>query len=140
MSEKERRPIVLRPGAGRSYQMGGISAVFKADGVETARQYSISEWWLEPDTEGPGAHSHPEDDAFYVLEGTMSFLVDDEWVDAVKGSFVLVPAGRRSQPVCTRRLRTEHGHDRGVVRQESSRSGRRLTIPSWRRRAAAAGA
>ena len=93
MSEKGRRPIVLRPGAGRSCQMGGISAVFKADGAETARQYSISEWWLEPDTEGPGAHSHPEDDAFYVLEGTMSFLIEGEWVDCPKGSFVLAPAG-----------------------------------------------
>jgi mannose-6-phosphate isomerase-like protein (cupin superfamily) len=32
---------------------------------------------------------------FYVLEGTMSFLVGDEWRDAPKGSFVLVPSGVR---------------------------------------------
>jgi quercetin dioxygenase-like cupin family protein len=73
--------------------MGGMSAVFKADEGETARQYSVSEWWLEPNTQGPGAHSHPEDDAFFVLEGTMSFLVDGTWVDCPKGSFVLAPAG-----------------------------------------------
>ena len=30
---------------------------------------------------------------FYVLEGTMSFLVRDEWIDAPAGSFVLVPGG-----------------------------------------------
>ena len=48
-----------------------ISAIFKADGVETGDRYSISEWWLEPHTQGPGAHSHPEDDVFYVIEGTM---------------------------------------------------------------------
>jgi mannose-6-phosphate isomerase-like protein (cupin superfamily) len=73
--------------------MGRIKAVFKADGGETVGEYSISEWWLEPNTTGPGAHSHAEDDVFYVLEGTMSVLVDDRWIDAPKGSFVLVPAG-----------------------------------------------
>ena len=73
--------------------MGRIAAVFKADGVETGDRYSISEWWLEPHTQGPGAHSHPEDDVFYAIEGTMSFLVDGKWLDAPKGSFVLVPGG-----------------------------------------------
>jgi len=53
--------------------MGRISATFKADEAETQNQYSISEWWLEPKTQGPGAHAHDEDDAFYVVEGTMSF-------------------------------------------------------------------
>lgn len=88
-----RKPIVLGPGAGRRYPMGRISAVFKADEGETADAYSISEWWLDPNTTGPGAHSHPEDDVFFVLEGTMSFLVGERWVDAPVGSFVLVPGG-----------------------------------------------
>jgi quercetin dioxygenase-like cupin family protein len=73
--------------------MGPLDAVFKADGAETAGAYSISEWWLEPHTKGPGAHSHPEDDVFYVLEGTLSLLVDDRWIDAPRGAFVLVPGG-----------------------------------------------
>ena len=54
--------IVLRPGEGRSYPMGRISALFKADGDEPAGRYSISEWWLEPNTQGPGAHSHDAGD------------------------------------------------------------------------------
>jgi len=65
--------------------MGRISAVFKADGAETASRYSISEWWLEPNTQGPGAHSHPEDDVFYVIEGTMSVLVGEKWTHATQG-------------------------------------------------------
>jgi len=73
--------------------MGPINAVFKADGAETADRYSISEWWLEAHTTGPGAHTHPEDDVFYVLDGTMTFLVGDRWFDAPKGSFVLAPGG-----------------------------------------------
>jgi len=91
--DRPRNPIVLRPGDGRPYPMGRIAAIFKADGAESASRYSISEWWLEPHTQGPGAHSHPEDDVFYVIEGTMSFLMNDQWLDAEKGSFVLVPGG-----------------------------------------------
>lgn len=90
---QNRAAVLLAPGQGRDYPMGGMSALFKADGAETANRYSISEWWLEPHTQGPGAHSHPEDDVFYVLEGTMSFLIGEQWVDAPKGSFVLAPAG-----------------------------------------------
>jgi mannose-6-phosphate isomerase-like protein (cupin superfamily) len=88
-----RLPVILGPGEGRAYSMGRIGAVFKADGTETDSRYSISEWWLEPHTQGPGAHSHPEDDIFYVIEGTMSVLVGDQWTHADKGSFVLVPGG-----------------------------------------------
>lgn len=47
--------IVLPLGKGRSYDVGRIRAVFEADGHETQAGYSISEWWLEPHTAGPGA-------------------------------------------------------------------------------------
>jgi len=88
-----RKAIVLTPGQGRAYPMGRISAVFKADGEETQSRFSVSEWWLEPRTQGPGAHSHAEDDLFYVLEGVMSIRVGEEWFECPKGSFVLVPGG-----------------------------------------------
>jgi mannose-6-phosphate isomerase-like protein (cupin superfamily) len=91
-----RKAIHLGPGGGRKYWMGGrISSVFKADGKETSSRYAISEWWLEPDTKGPGAHSHEDDDVFYVLEGTMSIMLGKRWIDAPKGSFVLVPGGMK---------------------------------------------
>jgi quercetin dioxygenase-like cupin family protein len=90
-SSEVRHAVILGPGEGRAYPMGPLSAVFKADAAESGDRYSISEWWLDAHTKGPGAHSHPEDDVFYVLAGTMSFLVDGEWTDATAGSFVLVP-------------------------------------------------
>ncbi len=90
---KKRAPIVLAPGAGRPYAMGPVHAVFKADGNETRGRYSMSEWWLEPYTRGPGAHTHEEDDVFFVIEGTMSFLVGGAWIDAPKGSLVIAPGG-----------------------------------------------
>jgi mannose-6-phosphate isomerase-like protein (cupin superfamily) len=88
-----RSAVILAPDQGRTYDMGRIRAVFKADATETASRYSISEWWLEPHTQGPGAHSHAEDDIFYVLEGTMSILVGESWTNATRGAFVLVPGG-----------------------------------------------
>lgn len=85
--------LFLGPGEGRSYAMGGMSAVFKADQGETGDRYSVSEWWLEPDTLGPGPHSHDaNDEIFYVIEGTASILAGDDWLEAPKGSFIRIPA------------------------------------------------
>lgn len=90
-----RTGVHLRPGKGRRYPMGPLEAIFKADGAETRGRYSISEWWLEPHTRGPGPHLHEEDDVFYVLEGTLSFLVGKRWIEAPKGSFVIAPGGTK---------------------------------------------
>jgi mannose-6-phosphate isomerase-like protein (cupin superfamily) len=92
-TQKPRAPVVLAPGQGRPYAMGPVHALFKADGDETRGAYSISEWWLEPYTRGPGAHQHEEDDVFFVIEGTMSFFVGGKWIDAPRGSLVIAPAG-----------------------------------------------
>lgn len=118
-SRGERRPGRAAPGP---------PGPFKADGAETADHYSISEWWLDPHTTGPGAHTHSEDDVSYVLEGTMSFLVGERWVDAPKGAFVLAPggtpydfqkphrrAGRSAQRLRPRGLRAADAGHQGVV-------------------------
>jgi mannose-6-phosphate isomerase-like protein (cupin superfamily) len=85
--------LILPSGQGRVYKLGEMTAIFKADENETAEKYSVSEWWLEPNSDGPGAHQHEDNvEMFYVLEGTMSFLVGDKWVDADKGTFLRLPA------------------------------------------------
>jgi mannose-6-phosphate isomerase-like protein (cupin superfamily) len=86
--------IFLAPGEGRHYYAGPMHAVFKADGAETANQYCVSEWWLEAGDSGPGPHSHEDNvEIFYVIEGTMSFLAGERWLDAPAGSFLRIPAG-----------------------------------------------
>jgi len=85
--------LVLPEGEGRVYKCGTMTAIFKADENETNEKYSISEWWLEPNSDGPGAHSHENnDEVFYMLEGTMSFLIGEKWIDAKKGTFLRIPA------------------------------------------------
>ena len=86
--------IFLEPGQGRAYQAGPMWALFKADGAETGDGYCVSEWWLEPGDSGPGPHHHEDNvELFYVLEGTMSFLAGEQWIDAPRGSFLRIPAG-----------------------------------------------
>jgi quercetin dioxygenase-like cupin family protein len=86
--------MVVPPDAGRTYAMGRMRAVFKADGEETAGRYSVSEWWLEPRTRGPGGmHAHDEDHLFYVLAGTVSVCIDGAWSHAAQGSYVVLPGG-----------------------------------------------
>ena len=56
--------------------------------------YSVSEWWLDPNTSGPGAHSHDENvELFYVIAGVASILTGAEWLEAPAGSFIRIPAG-----------------------------------------------
>jgi mannose-6-phosphate isomerase-like protein (cupin superfamily) len=86
--------IVLPRGGGRRYEMGGLSAVFKADEGETQERYCVSEWWLRPHTDGPGAHLHEQnDEIFYGLAGRPEILVGDQWVTLESGGFVLIPRG-----------------------------------------------
>ncbi|MBK8548143.1 MAG: cupin domain-containing protein [Saprospiraceae bacterium] len=91
--ENETDTIILKSGEGRVYKCGTMTVVFKADENETADKYSISEWWLEPNSDGPGAHQHEDnDEVFYGIEGVASILVGDKWVDVEKGTFLRIPA------------------------------------------------
>ena len=89
-----KEPIVLAPGEGRAYELGPMRGVFKADGPETDDRYCVSEWSVEPHQPGPGPHHHEaNDELFVVTEGTMTFLLGDEWIEAPTGTFLRIPAG-----------------------------------------------
>lgn len=67
--------LILPEGEGRIYNCGTMTAIFKADENETNEKYSISEWWLEPNSDGAGAHQHEDnDEVFYVLKAQLPFL------------------------------------------------------------------
>lgn len=73
--------------------MGRISSTFKADSAESAGTYSVSEWWMKPNTQGPGAHAHEDDHVYYVLKGVMSIFLGGRWTDCPKGSCIIIPGG-----------------------------------------------
>ena len=86
--------IVLRWGEGRHYDCGPMKSTFLADGEESDNRYSVSIWWVEPGRRGPGPHSHEaNEELFYTVQGTMTFLVGDRYIDAEAGTFIRIPAG-----------------------------------------------
>ena len=88
----EPRAIVVPPGAGR--RVGNVE--FLARTADTPR-FTLGIIEIAPGRELE-AHAHgDEDDAFYILEGEMTFFFGDEDEEAVAppGTFVLVPPGVR---------------------------------------------
>jgi mannose-6-phosphate isomerase-like protein (cupin superfamily) len=84
----EAKPIVVAPGGG--YRLGNVE--FLARTADTPRfNLGIIEMAAGRVLE---AHVHAEeDDAFYILEGELTFTFGGEEVPAPPGTFVLVPPG-----------------------------------------------
>ena len=82
------------PGEGKSISIGESRAVLKAQDSDTDGFFSLVETTLEPGFRGPPPHQERVlVDSFYVLEGTLSLQLADEWIDAGPGAFGLVPQG-----------------------------------------------
>ncbi len=81
-------PVVVPPGQG--HRVGNVE--FLARTADTPRfTFGIIE--IQPGRELE-AHVHDdEDDAFYILDGELVFLLEDGDVRASQGTFVLVPPG-----------------------------------------------
>jgi mannose-6-phosphate isomerase-like protein (cupin superfamily) len=80
--------VVVQPGEG--HVLGNVE--FLARTADTPRfNFSIIEIVAGRELE---AHVHDEeDDAFYILEGELTFVLGEEQVRAGPGAFVLVPPG-----------------------------------------------
>ena len=81
-------PVIVRPGQG--HRVGNVE--FLARTADTPRfTFGIIEIAVGRELE---AHVHlDEDDAFYILDGEMTFVFGDEEALAPPGTFVLVPPG-----------------------------------------------
>ena len=85
------RAVVVRPGEGKRV----YNVEFLATSEDTPR-FNLGIITLQPEREGPELHVHAdEDDSFYILEGELTFIVEDDDVVAGPGTFVLVPPGVR---------------------------------------------
>ena len=82
------QPVVVLPGQG--HRVGNVE--FLARTTDTPRfTFGIIEIAAGRELE---AHTHAEeDDAFYIVEGEMTFLFGGRAVSAPPGTFVLVPPG-----------------------------------------------
>ena len=85
----ESRAVVVEPDEG--HRVGNVE--FLARTADTPR-FNLAVITMSPYRAGPAPHVHEsEDDAFYILDGTLLFFVEDDQVEAPPGTFVLVPPG-----------------------------------------------
>jgi mannose-6-phosphate isomerase-like protein (cupin superfamily) len=112
----DRQPIVISPGSG--HRVGNVE--FLARTSDTPRfNFGIIE--IVPGRELE-AHVHAaEDDAFYILEGELTFVFGEQAVPAPPGTFVLVPPGVEhafrnagTRPVRMLNIHAPAGFDRRV--------------------------
>jgi quercetin dioxygenase-like cupin family protein len=93
MSEVPGAAFILRPGEGRSIDLGGFRMSVKATGDETDGAFSLLEA-EEPAGFGPPLHIHrTAAEAFYVLEGEYIIFLDGQEASCRAGSFIFIPAG-----------------------------------------------
>lgn len=86
------RPLVLGPGEGRRFWTSLSYATVKLE--SGMGDFSVFESSPPPDGSGPPPHVHRGyDEAWFVTEGTVDFLLDGESQRATAGSFVFVPRG-----------------------------------------------
>ena len=87
--DNSKAPVVVRPGEGLRF--GNVE--FLALSEDTSR-FNLAIVTIAPGRSGPEAHSHQnEDDAFFMLEGELTFTVEDETLTAGPETLVLVPPG-----------------------------------------------
>lgn len=70
----------------------GEPTLLKATADETNGAYALAEVFANPGEVPLHTHRH-EDEAFYILEGEITFEVGDQTVEAGPGSFVFGPRG-----------------------------------------------
>ena len=86
-------PVVRAPGEGTAIWHLDTLKTFKALSEETAGRLAAWEELL-PQSSSPPLHVHRNDDeAWYVLDGTLTFQVADATWSAEAGSFVWAPRG-----------------------------------------------
>lgn len=88
-----RRPVHVAPGSGQSvWSLGGRFTV-KLDDDGSQGRFSVVEALAMRSTEPPLHVHHREDEAWYVLDGHMTFYVGDDAFAAPSGCFVMAPQG-----------------------------------------------
>jgi mannose-6-phosphate isomerase-like protein (cupin superfamily) len=83
------RVVVIRPGEG--VRLSNVEFLALS---EHSPRFNVSIITMAPGAKGPATHVHAdEDDAFYILDGELTFMLDEGEVAAPGGTFVLVPPG-----------------------------------------------
>jgi mannose-6-phosphate isomerase-like protein (cupin superfamily) len=85
---------IVPAGAGQVFTARGSVLAFKAVAAQTGGDFSLMERTLPPGGRQPPPHRHVNcSEAFFVLDGAITFRLDDATVTGGPGDFLLVPRG-----------------------------------------------
>lgn len=83
---------LLRIGPDAPFRFLGIPTVMQSTGETTSGGFGLMEHTMMPPGFGSPYHTHHrEDEAFYVLEGEVAFVLDGKWKVAGAGEYVFGP-------------------------------------------------
>ncbi len=88
-----RAPFLLKPSEGPSVWSLGGRFTMKLTEKDAAGRFALVEALAFRTTEPPLHIHHNEDEAWYILDGQMTFFVGEEALEARTGSFVFAPKG-----------------------------------------------
>lgn len=85
---------VVPAGKGKILGARGSVLAFKAIAAQTSGDFSLMERTVPPHGRRPLPHRHvTASEAFWVLDGTITFVLDDVQVQGNRDDFLLVPRG-----------------------------------------------
>jgi mannose-6-phosphate isomerase-like protein (cupin superfamily) len=85
---------IVGPAEGEEIVLGPIRMRILEDGSTTGHRLALAEITIPPGVSGPPQHRHLQhDEGFYVVSGTVRFLVGSAEHDATAGALVMVPPG-----------------------------------------------
>ncbi|MEW4570198.1 quercetin 2,3-dioxygenase [Tautonia sp. JC769] len=83
----------INAGEGPSVWVVGDRYTIKASGVDTGGAFSLIEAWVPPQSGPPPHIHHREDEAFYILEGSLEFHADGQAFRPEPGSWITLARG-----------------------------------------------
>ena len=88
----KKEAVILKNGEVESMSVLGAGVRFLLPAAKTDHSFSLMEVEL-PKDQGPPPHDHPWDEAYYVLDGEVWFLIGDKEQVFSTGDFIYAPGG-----------------------------------------------
>ena len=88
----EKEAIIVKSGEGDELNVLGTKLRFLLEAAKTNFRFSLMEVEL-PKDQGPPPHDHPWDEAYYIIDGDVWFLVDGREGIYSAGDFLYAPGG-----------------------------------------------
>jgi quercetin dioxygenase-like cupin family protein len=92
-TKKNRKGRIINPAEGEKIHAPGIDCTFKITSEDSDNKIAIYELTLQPGHEAVQLHFHKQiNETFIVTKGILTVQIDDEQIEAGKGSIIHIPS------------------------------------------------